>query len=106
MPFDKNEYMRKYMKGRDTETNRNNRLLRALKLDEIKESSGCYICGESDPRCLDFHHRDPEQKVAAVSVLTGHGVGWEKVLEEVEKCDVICANCRRKLHKPDRRTGR
>lgn len=58
----------------------------------------CQRCGETDPACLDLHHRDPKAKVMTVSYMVNHGWSWERVQEEVAKCDVLCANCHRKAH--------
>jgi hypothetical protein len=58
---------------------------------------GCLYCDEKHPAALDFHHRDPSQKTYNIS-------NWvrftnpKRLLEEIAKCDVICANCHRKLH--------
>lgn len=64
-------------------------------VDGLKKSRGCYICGESRPPCLDFHHRDPATKLFNV------GKGMRKnrhILEaEIEKCVVVCSNCHRVL---------
>jgi len=62
-----------------------------------KASLGCLICGETDPRCLDFHHRDGEHKLMCISKMSGSSL--ERVRGEIDKCDVLCANCHRKLHK-------
>ena len=63
-----------------------------------KETLACIRCGEDHPACLDFHHRDPNQKEIEVS--RGPGLGWskERILNEIAKCDVLCANCHRKYH--------
>jgi hypothetical protein len=58
---------------------------------------GCASCPETDPRCLDFHHRDPATKDFAVANAVGLGVGWKRLKEEIAKCEVICSNCHRKL---------
>lgn len=54
-------------------------------------------CGESDIRCLDFHHLDPKTKVKMVSELIRTS-GKKKIAEEIAKCEVLCANCHRKIH--------
>lgn len=69
------------------------------KLQRIKAGRGCLHCGERDGQCLDFHHRDPESKVAEVSKLARMGIG--PALIEAEKCDVLCANCHAKHHRPE-----
>jgi hypothetical protein len=65
-------------------------------IDEIKlASGGCSRCGfDEHPAALDFHHRDDEEKLFSI----GAGpcqYSWAKILEEIAKCDVLCANCHR-----------
>src|SRR5438067_7207987 len=70
----------------------------------------CVDCGETDPLVLDFDHREPATKSNEVSRIVYHRP-WRVVLEEIEKCDVRCANCHRrktarqfrwsKLERPD-----
>jgi hypothetical protein len=62
-------------------------------LAEIK-SKGCSTCNEQDPRCLDFHH------IVGKDFCLSQGVdyGIKRVMEELEKCICICANCHRKIH--------
>jgi predicted HNH restriction endonuclease len=67
------------------------------KVAEYKAKKGC-SCGESRSACLDFHHRDPSTKVASISKLLVLG-RLKDLWEEIEKCDVLCANCHRKSHK-------
>jgi hypothetical protein len=45
---------------------------------------------------LDFDHRDPSQKVAAVSDMTASGYDVPTIETEIAKCDVLCSNCHRK----------
>jgi hypothetical protein len=44
---------------------------------------------------LDFHHRDRATKTIAVSMMPNSGWRLERVREEIEKCDLLCANCHR-----------
>ena len=46
---------------------------------------------------LDFHHRNTKEKDIDVSTLIRKG-NKNKILKEVEKCDVLCSNCHRDLH--------
>ena len=64
---------------------------------ELKSKLQCIQCGFDHPAALVFHHRDPSQKNGNISVVV---FSWEKkrILKEIEKCDVLCANCRRVLH--------
>lgn len=76
------------------------RLARKAFLDAYKADKGCDVCGESDPRCLDFHHDDPKEKSFLVSqeYKKNSCRNWQLVLDEIEKCTVLCANCHRKRH--------
>jgi hypothetical protein len=57
----------------------------------------CVDCGETDLRCLDFDHRDGATKQSNVAKLLGDALSWNRVLVEIEKCDVRCANCHRRV---------
>ena len=59
--------------------------------------SACVDCGETHPACLDFHHRDPKQKSFSIGK-EGVKFSKERILAEIAKCDVLCANCHRKRH--------
>ncbi len=61
----------------------------------------CISCGESDPCVLEFHHTRGK-KEADVSSLIGRGSSLEALKIEIEKCDVLCANCHRKLTAKER----
>lgn len=58
------------------------------------KSCGCIICGEHELCCLDFHHIcDKEFEISA-----GTEVSLTRLIVEIDKCVVLCANCHRKLH--------
>jgi len=64
-------------------------------LRKYKEFHGCSDCGSKFPYyVMDFDHRDPSQKVFEPARLTRQG-SWDKMIEEIAKCDVVCANCHR-----------
>jgi hypothetical protein len=55
----------------------------------------CVDCGESDPVVLEFDHLEGDSK----SFDIGHSLpyrNWRSILEEIEKCEVVCANCHRR----------
>ena len=54
----------------------------------------CVDCGEADTRCLDFDHVRGK-KIMHVSRMIGD-YRWEKIVEEIQKCEVRCSNCHRK----------
>tara|TARA_Y100000034_G_C6686333_1_gene301968 strand:- start:80 stop:679 length:600 start_codon:yes stop_codon:yes gene_type:complete len=71
---------------------------RAEWFDQYKSGVKCKTCNESHPACLAFHHRQPEDKHMAVSKMVGCAYSVSRILAEIEKCDVLCANCHMKLH--------
>lgn len=59
------------------------------------KSKGCIICGETNIACLDFHHlRDKKGNISDLIKIEN----LNKVINEINKCIVLCANCHRKLH--------
>ena len=52
--------------------------------------SGCVDCGNLDVRVLEFDHLGDKEANVAYLV---HSGTVEKLLAELEKCDVVCANC-------------
>jgi hypothetical protein len=62
---------------------------------------GCVKCGETDPACLDFHHRNGKADKLG-DIATIRRFGKERILAEIAKCDVLCTNCHRKLHRDER----
>ena len=64
-------------------------------LNERKLKNPC-PCGEADPCCLVFHHRDPTKKDKGIAHMST--MSRERILAELDKCDVLCSNCHLKLH--------
>jgi hypothetical protein len=64
---------------------------------ELKSNKKCLVCSESHPSCLEFHHKNPLEKEGNLAEMIGHS-SRNKVLEEIEKCILVCANCHRKIH--------
>jgi len=71
------------------------RTILTRKLWEYKEVIGCIDCGEKYPHwMLDFDHKPGYTKVDSPTQILRR-YSWEKAILELEKCDVVCANCHR-----------
>lgn len=66
--------------------------------DKLKKTLKCERCPESDSVCLDFHHKNPDEKEINLCNATNNGWSRKRILKEIEKCNVLCANCHRKEH--------
>ena len=67
----------------------------------IYKGGKCQGCDEVHPAALQFHHRDPSQKQFAINAKTlssPNKIPWSTMREELEKCDLLCANCHSKHH--------
>ena len=81
-------------------------------VDNIKLSSGCISCGyNKNPKALEFNHRDPATKyrnkngktvdISKMALASGKNskvksrYSIKTILAEIEKCDILCANCHR-----------
>ncbi len=73
--------------------------------EDYKKTLKCEICGYNNcPEALDFHHKNGENK--EFNITKGfYKFGKEKILEEIEKCVVLCSNCHRELHYRERQEG-
>lgn len=68
------------------------------RFNEYKSQLSCTMCGETEVCCLDFHHNDPNDKDFTIAIAAKSGYSWERLLSEIQKCTVVCANCHRKIH--------
>lgn len=50
----------------------------------------CVDCGETDPLVLQFDHQ--RDKLFDISGFGIKHVSWSKLMQEIEKCEVVCAN--------------
>ena len=69
----------------------------ALKERAIAYLGGaCRICGyDKWPAAFDFHHLDPMGKDFTISEAM---TSWERIKPELDKCELLCANCHREVH--------
>ncbi len=56
----------------------------------------CTDCGRSfAPHQMDFDHRDPQQKAFGLTTGGAMLASRGRLMAELAKCDVVCANCHR-----------
>ena len=60
---------------------------------EYLSANPCVDCDEHDLRCLQFDDVDPSTKAYEISALLRHSYPLKRILLELEKCEVRCANC-------------
>jgi hypothetical protein len=65
---------------------------------DYKRGLECSKCGFNHPAALDFHHRDPETKSLRLESIAMVKKNEKVIMEEIAKCDVLCANCHRLEH--------
>ena len=64
----------------------------------------CSICGYN--KCLDaleFHHLDPSKKEFAFNKM--RLISWPRMIKELKKCILLCANCHRETHYQEKTYG-
>ncbi len=77
------------------------RKARKERKQRLVEISGgkCVVCGYS--RCikaLEFHHIDDKEEKSFGLTNKGMLTKWDKLLEEIKKCVLVCSNCHREVH--------
>lgn len=91
--FEKNKNNEEFQK-RQTEIktktkDRNREFIRSL-----KENRACQDCGNFFHwTAMDFDHRG--DKIISISTMSVSSYSIEKILNEVNKCDLVCSNCHR-----------
>lgn len=75
---------------------------RKLKLMAMEHLGGkCNRCGyNKSVAAMHFHHKIPSQKEFSISV-DGSTRSWERIKAEVEKCELLCANCHAEVHEEE-----
>lgn len=71
---------------------------RKHRLKAIEYAGGkCKKCGCDDSDVLTFHHKNP--KIKKFTLCTHWQHAWNTLVKEINKCDLLCANCHMKLHR-------
>ena len=64
----------------------------------VYKGGKCQICGYS--KCngaMEFHHRNPNKKDFSISRRRFNTFD-ARLTKELDKCDLLCANCHREKH--------
>jgi len=67
------------------------------------ESKGgkCEKCGyDRNQSALSFHHLDPNTKLFGIDIRQCSNRTLKVLIEEVEKCQLLCLNCHAETHHP------
>ena len=92
-----NEYSRAHYRNNKASYKRRTTASREkarTELKRLKESNPCSDCGKHYPHyVMEFDHLNPLEKKGCVSELANSGI--KMMLAEIEKCELVCANCHR-----------
>ena len=72
-----------------------NKRIRASNQERIVEhlqQNPCIDCGYNDVRALQFDHVRDDKRLA-ISEMVARYYSWSTIWDEIQKCDVRCANC-------------
>ena len=75
---------------------RNRRRRNVAFVQFYKARYGCIDCGYRDSvQALEFDHLPGTNKKKAISNLCSNGASLKTIFEEIQKCELVCANCHR-----------
>jgi hypothetical protein len=72
-----------------------------LKCVEYKGAK-CIACGYDNPLALTFHHRNVADKEYEVAKKVSNSWSFDRLRPELDKCDLLCANCHIIVHSAKR----
>ena len=98
--YNREYYQRKRQHLLEKQREKNKRLAESRRkwLVDYKKTLKCNRCGESHPATLTFHHKSGSEKNFEIGNALCLGVSLKRLIEEIEKCEVLCANCHAKEH--------
>ena len=67
-----------------------------------RKGERCELCGyNKNSAALAFHHLDPSKKSFPIDLRKCSNMKLETLLIELEKCQLLCLNCRAEIHNPE-----
>lgn len=87
---------RAHARAKVLETGARRRQQRRDVVATYKADHPCVDCGESDPVVLEFDHVRGTKLMNINDFVAGRGT-LAQLAEEIEKCEVRCANCHRRI---------
>lgn len=67
-------------------------------VNNLKRNQCCAKCGDNRAYVLDYHHIDPNIKEMNISRMLSNRSNINHVIQEIDKCIILCSNCHRELH--------
>lgn len=102
--YQKQHYLQNKTDYQDNKRSFRKKLTNAIA--EIKSKASCVICGENHPAVLEFHHKDATEKDFAIAEVVRLGYNLAKLMEEINKCEILCSNCHKKKHWEEKILGK
>ena len=98
----KRKYDRAYYKDRSKEKKKAKAVMQKerrhnirCEVKELISDKTCVDCGNDDYRVFEFDHIDRDDKDFNISDAIGSGYSFKRIKEEIDKCEIRCANCHR-----------
>lgn len=83
-------------------TEQQNRAIRRKAKLVLMKGGECSICGyNKNLSAMIFHHLDPKIKSFELDSRALGNNSWETIMNEADKCILLCSNCHQELHHPD-----
>lgn len=91
-------WKKRWARGTDKERRKRTARENYIKLFKLFETTPCVDCGKIDILEAQFDHI--KDKSCNVSLLVGNGTSWRRILQEIDKCEIVCSGCHdKRTHK-------
>lgn len=101
--FEKNRHVCRKCMGDAQKIAKQKKMARFRKMIDELKSAPCADCKQTyEPICMDFDHLPGYEKDFGIAKVSNGNVSEERLLAEIAKCEIVCANCHR-IRTRDRR---